>query len=154
MTSSIESRSGEWHDPPVVLTEGKKIALRREALRLPNGKLLSQARLAVRAGVGTSVVWKIENDKNVRVDMLRKVEIALADAERELGGGPSLSPPEGIKGPSLKEGALDAESQQKLRNALRRFELAEDFLSQTLDGVRRGIADLTDTLREIGRKQG
>lgn len=145
MGLGLETAQAECHDPGIVITEGKQIALRRERV----GWI--QTELAKRARVSRSVVWKIENDKNVRVDMLRKVEGALAAAEAKLGlTGPDLSLPGSTTDPSTKEGA-DALTEQ-LHTTHKQLQRIEVFLSETLNEVRATLGDL-DVLAHAARER-
>jgi hypothetical protein len=91
-------------------------------------------------------VLKIEKDRNVRVDMLRAVEAALARGEAAL-----TSPDHPVRddAPSMKEGA-DAE--RRTRQEMR-LEALQDVLVAALETVRRGLAEYAEE-RDQKRKSG
>lgn len=79
MTLGVAGLTRRCHDRPIVISEGKIIALRRDRLGW------NQAALGVNAGVGTSTIWRLENGGNVEVDTLRAVERALITEETKRG---------------------------------------------------------------------
>jgi transcriptional regulator with XRE-family HTH domain len=141
---ALENKSRGCHDSGTVLTEGERIAWRRDRLGW------NQRELARRAGVGLATVTRIEKDRNVQQNTLRSVLGALDAGEKarpDLLGHSEAVPSE----PSMKEGADALTRLQRADARLARIEL---FLAETLEDVRRARADIADDRPESQRKRG
>jgi transcriptional regulator with XRE-family HTH domain len=139
---AVDSEGARRDNPGTVLTEGQRIAWRRDRLGW------NQRELAKRAGVGLATVTRIEKDRNIQQATLRAVLGALdagEDARPDLLRHSDVAPSEPVK-----EGA-DA---QKLAVAVNNLRTVEDFLATTLENLRRTIAELTESPSESRRKSG
>lgn len=117
------------------LSEGKQMALRRDALGW------TQADFAKVADVSPSTVARAEgDDPKVTPAMKSALWRAIEKEEAQRGTGPDLSTPSGTTEPSMKEGAADVlaaiqETRHKLDNHL-------TLLLGAVEGIRRDMADL------------
>jgi transcriptional regulator with XRE-family HTH domain len=132
----LETTSGRCDDAGYVLTEGRRIALRRDDLAL------NQDELAERARVSRSSVWKLENDQRVRDETRAAILNALAAEERKKGLDP-LRHSAGAHSEPSKEGA-DAGT----GTSRQRYERL-----RALEAISRSILDqLRDILDEEARE--
>lgn len=141
---ALETGPCRCHDPGTVLTDGQRIAWRRDRLGW------NQRLLAKRAGVGLATITRIEKDRNVQQATMRAVlgaldagEAARPDLLRQPAGEELV--------PATKAG--DTDVILRLRKTQKQLHRMEVFLSGAVDEIRQALADLDDVADEGTRRR-